>query len=252
MRRTLIASALGGIVGTVLGLGTLTLAAASVIGAGIGVLDAPVPEAAFLVGRGAFGVLVLVAGAAGGAVIGMLTFAVRHESDPEAPRFGMVPMTLVGAGTGAVVAFAVSRAAVGATATTIFEGTMSLSVLRATIVAIVTGAATGIIVAATVERLSHPGLLRLEGEAWPSNTAAFIRDATAAMGIPLVGIAVAAVLIFGFSRLLLDSDEIVALVLFAAAAAVVLFGAATLAANPPRRALENQEPRTKNQDEEES
>lgn len=238
MRRTMIAGGLGGLTGLVLGVGTITLAAARVVGGGLGAIQGPTgPEAAFLVERGALSLLVLVAGAGGGALIGMVTYALRHEADPDAPRFAMAPLTLLGAGTGAVVAFAVNRAAVGAAATAVVGGTVSMTVFRALIVAVVTGVATGAIVAVTVERLSHPGLLRLEGEAWPSNTAAFLREAITAVGIPAAGIAVAALLIFGFSRLLLEAEEIAALVAFAGAAALVLFGAAAVAAMPTRKSL---------------
>jgi hypothetical protein len=63
---------------------------------------------------------------------------------------------------------------------------------------------------------------------------AFVRDALTAVGLPGLGIAIGAALVFGFSRILLESDHSVGLVLFGGVSALILAGAAALAALPPR------------------
>ena len=141
----------------------------------------------------------------------------------------MGPLVLIGTVSGAVIGFATARTAIGVGGT-ISDGVISLSVFRAAVVALVTGAVIGTVVGGTVERVGRPEVIGLSGAAWPASPTAFARDAMAAMGPPTLGIAVALVVVFALSRVLLEADKTSALIVFGAVAAVVLFGAAAIAA----------------------
>jgi hypothetical protein len=220
----------------VLGILALALAAARVLDAGLTVplRDDGLIGASFAVGQAGMYVLVLVAGALGGAILGMIGYAVSTQADPVARRYRMGPIAAMGALVGAPVAFAAARAAVGL-AGDITAKTVVLPVFRASLVAAAAGAVTGLLVVVAVERLSRPDVLGMGGAAAPRSLGQFVRDAAAAVGLPAIGLIVAATLVFGFSRLLLEADKSVALVAFGGVAALILGGTAFVAARPPRR-----------------
>ena len=66
----------------------------------------------------------------------------------------------------------------------------------------------------TVERISRTEVVGLGGEGWPTSPLAFARDAAAAMGLPALGVALGAPLVWGFSEVLLHADETPRLILF--------------------------------------
>ena len=234
-RRTWFAIVIGSLVGAVLGIAILALAAARLLDGGL----STVAEASgrntpiFEVTQGAMYLLVAVAGAAAGSVLGLIGYAVGREAAPDEARFSAGPLALIGAAVGAVIGFAATRAAVGAGGS-IAGGLISLSVFRAAIVALVAGAITGAIVGGTIERISRTEALGIGGEAWPRSPAAFMRDAAAAMGLPALGIALGAVIVFGLSRVLLEAETEVGLVVFGGVAALILAGAAVIAGNPKK------------------
>ena len=236
-RRFVIASGLGALIGGVAALGILALVAGRVIEGGVTavVLDETIGRArpTFEVTQGAAYVLILVVGAVAGLLLGGLGYAVGRETAPEESRLSLTPMLVVGAATGAMVGFASTRALLGIGARTEL-GLLSVSVFRATIVAVLAGVVTGAIVAGTAERLSRSELLGLEGEAWPSSPAAFTRELMTAMGLPAVGALVAAVIVGGFGWLLLEVPHEVGIWLFGGVAAVILAVVTLLAATPPR------------------
>jgi hypothetical protein len=233
--RTLAAGALGTLAGAVLGLVTLAFAAGRVIDAGVAPGTQPGDATVFVVGRGSMTLLILVAGAFGGTVIGAIAYAVGRIADPRERLYPVGAVLAIAAATGAFVAYAASRAAIGAAADSILDGTVTITVFRAAMAALVTGLLVGGVVGAGIERMSKPSLYGFGGEAWPASTAALLRAAAPAIGIPVVGIVVAAAAVFGFSRLLLAASHIVALTLFSLAAALILFGAAAIAAREPKR-----------------
>jgi hypothetical protein len=234
-RRTWAAAALGTLAGAILGLIGLAFAAGRVIDSGVARGAEPGAGALFVVGRGSMTILILVAGALGGAVIGGIAYAVGRVADPRERLYPAGPILVLSAVTGAVVAFAASRAAVGAGAHSIIDDTVTITVFRAAIAAVITGTVVGFSIGAGVERMSRPSVYGFGGEAWPASTAAFLRAAAPAVGIPVVGIAGAGAAVFGFSRVLLGASHTVALVLFSAAAAVILFGATAIAAREPKQ-----------------
>ena len=235
-RRTWSAILLGGTLGAIFGLAVVALGAGRVIGSGIDtvLVDGEPARATFLVNQAALYVLVIAASAIGGAVLAAVGFAAGRLAGPESDRFALVPLVVIGALTGTVIGFAAARTAIGVGGT-ISDGVISLSVFRAAMVALVTGAVTGTVIAGTVERVGRPDVLGFAGTAWPSNPAAFLRDALAAMGLPTLGIVIGLATVFVLSRVLLDTDKTTALILFGAAAALILFGAAALAARQGRR-----------------
>jgi hypothetical protein len=234
-RRTFVAMTIGAVVGAVAGLGVLALAASRVLDGGLG---ATITEGSvrpdFVVSQGGLFILTIVAGTIGGAALGALGFAVARESAPDAPRIALGPLALVGAGVGLVAGFAAMRAGVGLAAD-ITQGTVTLSVSRAAVVAICTGAVAGFVVGGGIERLSRPEIYGFGGEAWPANPVAFARDAVAAVGLPALAIVVAAALVWGLSTVLLEASHEVAMIVFGGAAALVLAAAAFIAAHPPKR-----------------
>lgn len=231
-RETLAASALGAFAGAALGIVALVFAAARTLEHGL----ATGPSGAtFVVGRGSMTIFIMLAGTALGAVVAGMGYGVGRLGSPRDRRYPAGALVGLGAVTGAIAAFAASRAAIGATATSILDGTVTLTVFRAGLVAVIAGAATGLVVAASVERMSRPALFGFEGEAWPSSFAGFVREAAPAVGIPMASLGAVAVGAFAFSRFLLGVSHLTALIGFSAAAALILFGAAAIAAREPKK-----------------
>lgn len=234
-RRTWFAIIIGSFVGALLGIAVLALAASRVLDGGLAaVADASGRSTpVFEVTQGAMYLLVAIAGAVAGSILGLIGYAVGREAAPDEPRFSAGPLAVIGAGVGAAIGFAATRAAVGAGGS-IAGGLVTLSVFRAGLVAVIAGAITGAIVGGTVERISRTEALGIGGEAWPHSPAAFVRDAAAAMGLPALGIAVGAAIVFGLSRVLLEAETEVGLVVFGGVAALILAGAAVIAGNPKK------------------
>lgn len=235
-RRTFAAATAGSLVGAGLGLLTLAVGAARVVDSGLAVptLDSGVVGAVVAVSQAGLYLFVTVAGAAAGAVLAMFGYAIIAQTDPESRRYGLGPIAFLGALVGAPVAFGAARAAVGL-AGDIVANTVTIGVFRAGIVAMVAGALTGLLIVVGMERLARPETLGLAGAAVPQSLGHLVRDAVAAVGLPAIGLVIAAGIVFGLSRVLLEADKTVALIVFGGVAAVVLFGTAFIAAHPPRR-----------------
>lgn len=236
-RRTLAAIVIGAALGAVLAIGVLAVVASRVIESGVEltVVDEVTQRgrAVFRVGEGAMDLLVVVAGAVGGSLLGAIAYAIGREASPDSPRVSLAPLILVGGVIGAVVGFAVARAALGIAASREAE-VVTVSVFRAAVVALVTGGAAGGIIGGTIERVSRPETLALGGEAWPSSPLAFAKDAARAMGLPALAILLGGAVIAVFARVLLDAPREAALILFGGVAALVLAAAAFIASHPPR------------------
>lgn len=231
-RRSLTAAVSGTLAGALFGVLALALAAGRVLDAGMAV--APDGGPTFAVTQAGLYLYIVVAGTVGGAVLGMIGHAAGRQAGPDEHRYGLGVVAALGAAAGAVAGFAAARAALGL-ASDIAGGIVLVTPFRAAIVALATGATTGLFVAVAGERLSRPETYGFEGEAIPRSLGHFLRDAAAAIGLPALGLAVGAVLVFGFSQLLLEADTTIALIAFGGVAAAVLAGAAIVAARPPRR-----------------
>ena len=233
---TKIAVGIGAVAGAVLGIAAIAVLAPRVITSGVDVvvLDAAGrARGTFVVTQGAMYVTIIGLSAVGGALIGSLGYAVGKEASPHSPRLALGPLAVVGAVTGIVIGFATARAAVGIGGD-ISHGIVTISVFRAIIVASITGATTGAVVAGGIERISRPASLGLAGEAWPASPATFMKDGMVAMGLPTLTVLIGLVLVGIFSQVLLKSPTVAALALFSLVATGVLAIAALIAANPPR------------------
>lgn len=223
-------------VGAGLGILALAVGAARIVDSGMAVptLDSGVVGAVVAVSQAGMYLYVTIAGAVAGSILAMFGYAIIAQTDPASRRYGLGPIAVLGALIGAPVAFGASRAAVGL-AGDIVAGTVTLGVFRAGVVALVAGAVTGLLIVVGMERLARPETLGVSGAAVPRSLGHFVRDAAAAVGLPAIGLVVAAGLVFGLSRVLLEADQTVALIVFGGVAAVILFGTAFIAAHPPRR-----------------
>jgi len=235
--RTWVAILAGATLGTLIGLAVLALAGGRVVEQGV---DATLlsaeslrARAEFVVTRGAFDVLVLVAGALGGAALGALGYAIGREAGDDNPRMRPGPLSLIGALLGALVAFGAANASLGLAGSG-EAGLLTVSVYRMILVAMIAGAAAGGVVGGTIERISHPEVLGLEGEAWPSNPVLFLKETATAVGLPILGTIVGIGFVWLLSEVLLEASHVTALIVFGGVAAVVLFGAAIIAARPPK------------------
>ena len=235
-RRTWSAIFIGGTFGAILGLSVVALAAGRVIGSGIGtvLIEGEPARATFLVNQSSLYMLVVVTAGIGGAMLAAVGFATGKLGGPDSERFALRPLVVIGAIIGTVIGFAAARTAIGVGGSISAE-IISLSVFRATIVAIITGAVVGTVVGGTIERVGRPEVFGFSGSAWPANPVAFLRDAMAAMGLPALALVVGLVVVFLLSRVLLEADKTTSLIVFGGVAAIVLFGAAAIAALPPRR-----------------
>lgn len=235
-RRTFAAAAIGAIVGGFLGLIAFALGAARVVDGGLSVLggDSGPTGAVITVTQSGLYLFVSIAGAAAGAILAAVGYAVGSQSDPSGRRYPLGPIAALGAAIGAPVAFASARAAFGL-ASDIVANVVIVSGFRAGWCGLIAGAATGAVVAATMERLSRPETIGFEGAAVPRSFGRFVRDAVAAVGLPAVGLVAGGLLVFGLSRILLAAEGVTALFVFGGAAAVVLFGTALIAALPRRK-----------------
>jgi hypothetical protein len=231
-RETITASALGAFIGAALGIVALVFAAARTLEHG---LLAGSSGATFVVGRGSMTIFIMLAGTGLGAAVAGVGYGVGRLGSPRERRYPAGALIGLGAFTGAIAAFAASRAAIGATATSILDGTVTLTVFRAGLVAVITGAATGVVVAASVERMSRPAMFGFEGEAWPTSFGSFLREAAPAIAIPMGGLITVGVGAFAFGQFLLGVSHLTALIAFSASAAVILFAAAAIAAREPKK-----------------
>ncbi len=235
-RRTIAAATVGSLVGALLGTLALGLGAARLLDSGLTIppSDTTTLGASITVSQAGMYLFVIVAGAVAGAILAMVGYAVSAQADPDARRYGLAPIASLGALIGGPVAFAASRAVVGLVGD-IVDKMVVLDIFHAAIAALTTGAATGAIVVVTVERLSRPETLGLGGVAMPQSFGRFVRDATAAVGLPAFGLAMGAGVVYGLSRVLLEADKTVALIVFGGVAALILFGTALIASGPGRR-----------------
>jgi len=234
-RSTRIAIAIGAPLGAAVGIVVVAFAAGRVLNGGVGFVASGSGPAspAFVVGQAGIYLLVAVAGAVAGSLLGMIGYAVGHEADPDVARFGAGPLAVVGAVLGAAAGFGAFRALTGLLGS-VTEGTVTLTVFRAIVIAVIAGAVTGGVTAGAVERWSRPEAFGFAGGAWPTRRV-FLRDAAAAVGLPLLGLFVGAAAVYLLSKALLNTETDAALILFGGIAAVILGGAAVVAARGAKR-----------------
>ncbi len=243
-RRSMVAGGIGALAGVAAALLVIAFAAVLVIeqSVTVEVLQASRARvrAAFVTHDWTMFVVVAVAGAVVGGLIARVAIAAANVAHPEEPRLAGAPLMLLLAGLGAVVAYAMLRAGLGVGASIVGdpaadETIVAVSLFRAIVVGMITGATTGAVTAVSGEWLSRPAVVGLGGEAWPASARRFAREATAAMVIPLLAAVVIATVVFLFSRLLLLDPGVFAVAAFSLGAALVLAVAAVAAYMGGRR-----------------
>lgn len=237
-RRSIVAGALGAAAGVAASLIVMALLAVVVVeqSVNVEVLQASRARASavFVTHDWTMFAVVAVAGAVVGGLFARIAIAVADIAHPEEPRLPAAPLVLLTAGLGAVVAYGTLRAGLGLGADIVGdpaagETIVTVTVFRAIVVGMITGAATGAVTALSGEWLSRASVVGLGGEAWPATAARFVKEATAAMTIPLLAVLTVATVVFLFSRLLLLDPGPFAVIVFSLGATVVLAAAAFFA-----------------------
>ncbi len=227
----------GAAAGAVLGLAAVALFGSRVaLGSVEGLLLDPAMgrgRADFVISSGGLYLATIILALAGGLVIAGVAYAAGSQEDA-ARRFPLRYLLPTAAVTAAIMAYAVLRAGLGASATTEL-GTVTVSAFRMIIVAMIAGAVAGGATASVVDALSRPAFIGFEGEAVPHSPAAFMREMVSAIGAPTIAVVVAAAFAVGLSQVLLSLGGTAAVAAFAVAAAIVLGGAALAAYRPWER-----------------
>lgn len=200
VNRSFVVTAAGAVAGVLIAIIGMAMSAGLVIdgAAGFTLVDgtAGTGRGTLTAGTDVFYLYVLLIGLLGGGAIAYLSAALARAWNPDEPRFSPMPVSLIGAVTGAVTAYVVMRSGIGLGGSIVDE-VVTVSAFRAVVIFMTAGAVAGGTVALTAEWLSRPATVGLAGDAWPADRAAFTRENVPAMLIPLIAIIlVAGVVIF--------------------------------------------------------
>jgi len=178
--------------------------------------------------------LVVVVAAIGGIVLTGVTYGIGRMLEPEARRFPL--RYLVPAGTLLALALGYATVRLGVTIAAgnpTVDGTVSITVAAMTLVVLIAGAITGSVTVPVVDALARPSTIGAPNEATPPSAQAAWRDMARAVGIPLLAMALIAIVAITLAQVLLGSHStVVAVAVFAGVGALVL-GATTLLALRP-------------------
>lgn len=177
--------------------------------------------------------IVLIAGIGVGLVVAGITYAAAREREPDTPKFPLRYQLPIAGLVSGITAYTVLRAGIGSLAD-IEAGIVVVSVVRFTLIVALAGAVSGAITGYVVDRLARPDLLGLGGVAWESR-GAVMKSMARAVGLPVVAVVIAGGFAVGLSRVLLDAEGTLAVILFSVAGTIVLAGAALLAYRPWER-----------------
>ena len=185
----------------------------------------------FVVSSGGLYFLVIVSAILGGLAIAGIAYALGRESEPDSPRFPLRYLLPTASLTSAVMAYAILRLGLGASAATL-DGIVTISVFRMVTLSLITGAVAGGITASTVDALARPANLGFEGQAWPTSSGAFLTEMMRAIGGPTIATVTIAVLAISLSQFLLQLHGAASVAAFSVVGALVLGGAAAIAYRP--------------------
>lgn len=195
------------------------------------VVDGPVARSQFVVSSGGMYALVLVIALVGGCAVAGIIYALGRETEPDAPKFPLTWLLPVAGVASAIMAYAVLRAGLGAVAD-IEAGTVTVSVFRMTVIALVAGVVAGGVTARVVDSLARPATLGEANVAWPESPRAFAAEMARAIGAPMMAAIIIAVFAITFSQVLLQLHGLAAVAAFSGVAALILL-AVSLAAYRP-------------------
>lgn len=185
----------------------------------------------FIISSGGLYLAIVILALLGGMLIAGLVYAFGRENEPEGARFPLRYLLPMAGVTAAIMAYAVLRGGLGAAAD-IESGVVTISVFRMIVVAGLAGLVAGGATASVVDALARPGFLGIEGEAVPTSSTAFMKEAITAMGTPTVAVIAIAIFAIGLSQVLLSLHGAAAVAAFSIVGAIVLALAALAAYRP--------------------
>ncbi len=245
-RRSIAIATAGAVAGAVISLMLLVLASLFVAETAPGAIvlseSQSIARAQFVANAGAVYLLVVVGFAAAGALLAVLTATLAGRVFPDVPRFRPAGVTVAGALISMVVAYSTLRAGFGAVAVIYTDPvaggtTITISVFRALMIALIVGAVAGSTTAISAEYLSRPVAVGLTGPAWPKTAARFVSESMPAMAIPILAIVIGFVIVIVISQILLTGEESMknfSVVAGIGISALVLAVAAFVASHPRR------------------
>lgn len=178
------------------------------------------------------GLVVFLAGAAGGLLVSAATYAVGRAQDPDTPRFSFPVIAPIGILLSAALAFAVVSLGLSLFGTSL-EGVVAVPVTAFAAISAAAGLIAGAVTVPIVDALARHSSIGDPNEATPATGEAFWTDFGRAVGIPAVAIAIGALLAVGLAQILLNAESTVATVsVFAVVGAVILGGTTLLALRP--------------------
>jgi hypothetical protein len=194
--------------------------------------------ASFSASTSYIGILAFIVGAVGGLVVAGVAFVAGRARDPNAPRFAFGWLAIVGIVLGGSVAF--STVSLGVTvAGDRVSGMVTVPVTAMVVSVAVAGLLGGAITTPIVDALARPATFGAENAATPVTSAAFWSDLARAIGVPVLAIAIGALLAIGLAELLLSADSAaVSVAVFSVVGAVILGGTALFAIRPWDRGSE--------------
>lgn len=194
--------------------------------------------AVFSAGTASMGLLIFSLGALGGLMIAAIAYVSGRARDPEAARFAFGWLAIVGVVLGGTTAFA--TVSLGVTIGGISRsGTITMPVTAMVVSVAVAGVLTGAITAPIVDALARPAAFGAVNAATPVTSGQFWSDTGRAVGIPVLSIAIGALLAVGLAQLLLSADSAaVSVAVFSVVGALILGGTALFATRPWDRSSE--------------
>lgn len=189
-------------------------------------------EPVFVADQVSMWLLVLLLGGLGGLLIAAITSGAGRARNPAATRFRFLYVAPVGIVLAAVTAFATVSLGVELAGSET-EGTIVVPVAAMVGIAATAGLIAGLVTAPIVDALAQPTVVGEANQATPVSSKAFWMDLGGAVGVPILAIAVGALLAVSLAQILLNMDSAdLAVAIFAAAGAVILGGTTLIALRP--------------------
>ena len=177
-------------------------------------------------------ILALLAGAVGGLVLASVSYGIGRASDPASRAYSLGWLLVVGAALGAVMTYSVVRLGV-TTVGDVTLGEVTVAADTLVLVSLLAGALAGALTAPIVDALARPASVGPRNEATPVSSRAFWTDLAGAIGIPVLAIALGAILAVTLAQVLLSLNSTTATVaVFSVVAAAILALTTLLALRP--------------------
>lgn len=229
MKRVVALGAFGTLIGAVAAIMLIAFAAEFFIDSSVGavVLNPFTGRARpqFVATEGSTYLFLFFASAPIGGALAHMTWLIGRQVEPDTPRFGLPLTAASGILVAPIIAYSALRTGIGA-AGVINQDVITLSVFRAVVVIVVTGAVTGLVTVLVADRVSRVEVLGLGGAAWPRSRAVFTKESMRAVGVPMAALLVIAAVVIGVSRIFLLGPGLGAVVAASVVAVAILAAAA--------------------------